>query len=130
MKRNELNAAREGAAEWLAVFAGNEHYLTVEEARNLLHRCELYGSKSALMWERENDYEFYTRHIEGKNGEIRASWKHQLDLLDARRARLENELCQATGECLKLHNYGLYPTIVWVKNGKIHDMPTLLHWAD
>lgn len=130
MKRNELNAARECAAEWLADFAGNAHDLTVDEARNLLHRCELYGSKSALMWERENDYDYYTRHIEGKNGEIRASWKHQLDLLDARRTRLENELCEVTGQCLKLHNYGLYPTIVCVKNGEMRDLPTLLHWAD
>ena len=131
MRGYKLQQARERAAEKLVAMANsNGRMLELDDARYLLHRCELYGSKSALMWERENDEGYYFRNVVDKDGNTRKSWQHQLDLLEARRQRLESELQFATGLALEFHNYGLYPTIVKREGNELREVDTLLYWAD
>ncbi len=98
--------------------------ITAEQARKLLHRCELYALKAARYWEEEQDPRHYT-----SSGEPKRHFAHEGELLEARRERLERELQDVSGQPLEMHNYGLYPDICYRDNGLLRPL-NLLYWFD
>jgi hypothetical protein len=102
-RRNEVHFHRRKSAWRLAAIVCGENHVTREEfdrALSLLDRIQRYAIADAREWEAENSSERYC------NSKTHA---HKEELLDARRARLQEEL-KPYG--LHLVNYGLYPTVV------------------